>query len=129
MTQSFWQDFKIANTTTQLKQYDFLIIGAGIAGLSTAYWLLREDPKLKIGIVEKFKIGFGASGRNAGFVTCGSTEHFIKLKDQFGLEKAVEIWKFSEDNRKLLMVVYSGRRFGALGLLSKYRTNHAPTEH
>lgn len=102
MTQSFWQDFELKTETTKLKNYDYVIVGGGIAGLSTAYWLQKKDPQLKIGIIEKSKIGFGASGRNAGFVTCGSTEHFIKLKDQFGLEKAVEIWKFSEDNRKLL---------------------------
>lgn len=102
MTQSFWQDFKLNTDTTQLKNYDYVIVGGGIAGLSTAYWLLKKDPNLKIGVIEKNKIGFGASGRNAGFITCGSTEHFIKLKDQFGLDKAVEIWKFSEDNRKLL---------------------------
>lgn len=103
MTQSFWLDFKLNTETTKLQNYDYLIIGGGIAGLSTAYWLLQKDSKLKIGIVEKNKIGFGASGKNAGFVTCGSTEHFIKLKDQFGLAKATEIWKFSEDNRKLLL--------------------------
>lgn len=102
MTQSFWQDFKLNTTTLRLQSYDYVIIGGGIAGLSTAYWLLQKDPKLKIGVIEKNKIGFGASGRNAGFVTCGSIEHFIKLKDQLGLEKAVEIWKFSENNHKLL---------------------------
>lgn len=102
MTQSFWQDFKLNTVTSKLKNYDYIIVGGGIAGLSTAYWLLKKDPNLKIGIIEKTRVGFGASGRNAGFITCGSTEHFIKLKDQFGLDKAVEIWKFSEDNRKLL---------------------------
>jgi hypothetical protein len=84
MTQSFWQDFIFNTQTTQLKNYDYVIVGGGIAGLSTAYWLLQKDPQLKIGIIEKNKIGYGASGKNAGFVTCGSTEHFIKLKDQFG---------------------------------------------
>lgn len=102
MTQSFWQDFKLNTATTKLQNYDYVIIGGGIAGLSTAYWLLQKEPQLKIGIIEKYNIGYGASGRNAGFVTCGSTEHFIKMKDQFGLDKATEIWKFSEDNRKLL---------------------------
>lgn len=102
MTRSFWQDFKLNTSTSKIKNYDYVIVGGGIAGLSTAYWLLQKNPDLKIGIVEKNQIGYGASGRNAGFVTCGSTEHFIKLKDQFGLDKAVEIWKFSEDNRKLL---------------------------
>lgn len=102
MTQSFWQDFQLKTQTSKFDNYDYVIVGGGIAGLSTAYWLLKKDPRLKIGIIEKTRIGYGASGRNAGFVTCGSTEHFIKLKDQFGLDKAVEIWKFSEDNRKLL---------------------------
>lgn len=102
MTRSFWQDFKLNTNTTKLKNYDYVIVGGGIAGLSTAYWLLQKNPDLKISIVEKNQIGYGASGRNAGFITCGSTEHFIKLKDQFGLDKAVEIWKFSETNRKLL---------------------------
>lgn len=102
MTQAYWQDYKLNTQTSKLKNYDYVIIGGGIAGLSTAYWLLQKDPHLKIGIIEKHQIGFGASGRNAGFMTCGSTEHFIKLKDQFGLDKATEIWKFSEDNRKLL---------------------------
>lgn len=102
MTHSYWQDFPIHIKTAQLKNYDVAIIGGGIAGLSVAYWLLQKDPNLKIAVIEKDKIGSGASGRNAGFVTCGSIEHFIKLKDQFGVEKAVEIWKFSETNRELL---------------------------
>lgn len=103
MTSSFWQDFKINIQTSQLDYYDYAIIGGGIAGVSTAYWLFKQDPHLKIAIIEKDSLGCGASGKNAGFVTCGSTEHFIKLKDQFGLEKAVEIWKFSEKNRQLLL--------------------------
>lgn len=102
MTQSYWQNFKLNTQTAQLKHYDFIIVGGGIAGLSTAYWLLQKDKNLKIGIIEKNFIGSGASGKNAGFVTCGSIEHFIKLKDQFGLIKALEIWKFSEMNRQLL---------------------------
>ena len=81
---------------------DFLIIGGGIAGLSSAYWLEKNYPKSKITLVERHKIGSGASGRNAGFVTCGSSEHFAKLVKDFGTEKAVEIWQFSEQNRELL---------------------------
>ncbi len=99
MSISFWLDQAAKNSA---KEYDFVIIGAGIAGLSTAYWLQQKDPNLRIAVLERHRIGFGASGRNAGFVTCGSTEHFIKLNAQFGTEKAVEIWKFSEMNRELL---------------------------
>lgn len=102
MSISYWLD-QATSKTSSAKKYDVIIVGGGIAGLSSAYWLQKKDPQLKIAIIEKHRVGFGASGRNAGFVTCGSTEHFIKLNEQFGLEKAVEIWKFSEDNRKLLL--------------------------
>lgn len=100
MSISYWLD-KSAGSTT--KTYDFVIVGGGIAGLSSAYWLQRSHPQSKIAILEKNRIGFGASGRNAGFVTCGSISHFIKLEKQFGLEKALEIWKFSEKNRDLML--------------------------
>ncbi|HEY1022444.1 MAG TPA: FAD-binding oxidoreductase, partial [Flavisolibacter sp.] len=103
MSISYWLDQATSTATAKTKNYDVVIVGGGIAGLSTAYWLQVENPQLKIAILEKNLIGSGASGRNAGFVTCGSTEHFIKLQEHFGLEKATEIWKFSEDNRKLLL--------------------------
>lgn len=106
MTKSFWQDISISLIPSEIaegKNYDVTIIGAGIAGLSTAYWLEKQNPDLRILIVDKAEIGAGASGRNAGFITCGSAEHFNKLHQQFGLEKACEIWQFSEINRELLM--------------------------
>lgn len=102
MSISYWLD-SATSSSPSAKVYDFVIVGAGIAGLSTAYWLQKENPTARIAIIEKHRLGFGASGRNAGFVTCGSTEHFIKLNEQFGLQKATEIWKFSEDNRQLLL--------------------------
>ena len=103
MSQSYWQEQKIPVPAATNTKYDFIIVGGGIAGLSVAYWLQKENSNFKIAILEKATLGYGASGRNAGFVTCGSTEHFIKLQEQFGLEKAVEIWKFSEINRELLV--------------------------
>ena len=98
MTISYWLD----ESNKQNLNYDVLIVGAGIAGLSTAYWLEKKDPSLRIAVIEKHSLGFGASGRNAGFITCGSAEHFNKLNKQFGFENAIEIWKFSEQNRELL---------------------------
>src|SRR3989344_3294746 len=100
MSISYWLD---QSAKAPKKQYDFVIVGGGIAGLSTAYWLQKENPKAKIALIEKNRIGFGASGRNAGFVTCGSLEHFMKLQTKFRLPKALEIWKFSEENRRLLV--------------------------
>lgn len=99
MSTSFWLD---RSSQTQKKTYDVVIVGAGLTGLSTAYWLQKEDPNLKVAVIEKNRVAFGASGRNAGFVTCGSVEHFNRMISKHGLEQAVEIWKFSETNLKLL---------------------------
>jgi gamma-glutamylputrescine oxidase len=84
------------------KTYDIAVIGGGIAGLSSVYWLAKEDPTLKIALIEKYRIGDGATGRNAGFITCGSVEHFNRLVETHGSEKALEIWRISEDNLQLL---------------------------
>lgn len=47
---------------------DVVIIGAGYTGLWTAYYLKRHAPELSIAIVEAQTAGFGASGRNGGWL-------------------------------------------------------------
>ena len=48
---------------------DVCIVGAGYTGLWTAYYLKRADPGLRIVMLEASFAGFGASGRNGGWVT------------------------------------------------------------
>ena len=48
---------------------DVCIVGAGYTGLWTAYYLKRADPGLRIVVLEATFAGFGASGRNGGWVT------------------------------------------------------------
>jgi len=100
MSISFWLDR--SPSTTDKKTFDAIIVGAGVSGLSTAYWLQKEDPSLKIAIIEKSRLAFGASGRNAGFITCGSVEHFNRMINKHGLEQATEIWRFAQENLRLL---------------------------
>ena len=50
---------------------DVAILGAGYSGLWTAYYLLQQEPSLKIAIVEREIAGFGASGRNGAWCTSG----------------------------------------------------------
>ncbi len=47
---------------------DVAIIGGGYTGLSTAYHLKSAAPGLDVAVLEAETTGFGASGRNAGFV-------------------------------------------------------------
>lgn len=46
---------------------DVAILGAGLTGLWTAYYLHRADPSLRIVVVERDIAGFGASGRNGAW--------------------------------------------------------------
>lgn len=45
------------------------IIGAGYTGLWTAFHLSTADPRLRIAVVEREHVGFGASGRNGGWAS------------------------------------------------------------
>ena len=99
MSVSYWQK----DLSPGHLQADVVIVGAGLSGISNAYWLSKLDPSLKIIVVEQGAVGSGASGRNAGFITCGSTDHFSNMTSSYGEEKATEIWKFTEDNHKLLV--------------------------
>ncbi len=48
---------------------DVAIVGAGFTGLWTAYYLKRAQPDLRIVVLERETAGFGASGRNGGWVS------------------------------------------------------------
>jgi glycine/D-amino acid oxidase-like deaminating enzyme len=50
---------------------DVAIIGAGYTGLWAAYYLKRANPGLDVLVIEKDFAGFGASGRNGGWLTGG----------------------------------------------------------
>ena len=46
---------------------DVVVVGAGLTGLWTAYYLTEADPELRVVVVEREFAGFGASGRNGGW--------------------------------------------------------------
>ncbi len=48
---------------------DVCIVGAGFTGLWTAYYLKRARPSLNVVVLESEFAGFGASGRNGGWLT------------------------------------------------------------
>ncbi len=49
--------------------YDVAIVGGGLTGLWSAYYLHRADPGLRIAVLEQEVAGFGASGRNGGWAS------------------------------------------------------------
>jgi glycine/D-amino acid oxidase-like deaminating enzyme len=61
---------------------DVCIVGAGFTGLWTAYELCRAAPELEIVVLEASYAGFGASGRNGGWVLgelAGSRSRWTRL--------------------------------------------------
>ena len=64
---------------------DVCIIGAGFTGLWTAYYLKKADPSLNIVVLEREFAGFGASGRNGGWLSGGfgwSREKYLKTSSR-----------------------------------------------
>lgn len=53
----------------QSVEADVAIVGAGFTGLWTAYYLKRAQPDLRIVLIEREFAGFGASGRNGGWLS------------------------------------------------------------
>lgn len=48
---------------------DVAIVGGGLTGLWTAWALAQADPSLSIAVYEAMQLGFGASGRNGGWLS------------------------------------------------------------
>lgn len=64
------------------------VIGGGMLGVWTTYWLAKAG--MKPLLLEKTAIGWGASGRNGGFLTGGSAVGYQRQIDLLGAEKARE---------------------------------------
>ena len=65
---------------------DVCIVGGGYTGLWTARELKRRDPSLRIAVVEKTVCGFGASGRNGGWVSALFPVSDEQISRNFGAE-------------------------------------------
>ncbi len=57
-----WRNFELE------KSYDVVIIGAGVHGLATAYYLAANHGISKVAVVDKGYVGGGGSGRNTAIL-------------------------------------------------------------
>ncbi len=72
---SFWYGGRLPDRRRPLpgdRRADVVIAGGGLTGLWTAYYLKRARPELEIVVLEREFAGFGASGRNGGWLS----DHF-----------------------------------------------------
>jgi len=107
---SFWWDNSAPDFAyqSQLPQYvDVAIVGAGFAGISTAYWLLRLAKKkkkaLRILVVDQAPYAaFKSSGRMNGSVYLGSNKSARQMADKLGETTAKKLFQYSADNNMAL---------------------------
>lgn len=70
---------------------DVAIVGAGYTALWTAYYLLKSDPSLRVVLVEKREVGFGASGRNGGWASAIFPISLSRVAEMYSHAAALEL--------------------------------------
>ncbi len=103
---SFWFDTFIdsanqalisRNALTSNIEADVAIIGAGYTGLWSAYYLKLLKPDLNVVVIESQTAGFGASGRNGGWVA-GSISGLDKFVEPLALFDKQRVCSILFDN-------------------------------
>ena len=85
MNFSYWENKELIGDN------DIVIIGSGITGLSTAIHLKRTSPSLKILILERGVLPWGASTKNAGFACFGSLGEVLDDLQNTSLDEIVRL--------------------------------------
>ena len=97
---SYWE------RKTYFENIDFLIIGAGIVGLSAGIELKQKYPKAKVLIVERGFLPSGASTKNAGFACFGSASELLddlsKIDEGKVWETVSKRWNGLQNLRSLI---------------------------
>ncbi|MEZ5791576.1 MAG: FAD-binding oxidoreductase [Nitratireductor sp.] len=74
---------------------DVCVIGGGLAGLTSALELARGGKSVIL--LEAERIGWGASGRNGGFVSASFAESIFAIEDKLGLDHARALYRLSTE--------------------------------
>ncbi|MFT5260019.1 MAG: heterotetrameric sarcosine oxidase beta subunit [Saprospiraceae bacterium] len=116
------------------KQYDVVIVGAGLHGLATAYHLAKDHGVKNIAVVEKGWLGGGNAGRNTTIVR---SNYMMPGNRQF-YEHSLKMWEtMSHDlnynvmfsQRSHISLFHSpGARDGAARRYNTMRVNGTPAE-
>lgn len=91
------------------------VVGGGLLGCWTAYWLARAG--VAVALLERTAIGWGATGRNGGFVVAGAAAGYSAVREQLGREAARDLWRLTEAGQALV-----GRIVAEEGIDCDYRT-------
>ncbi|MCC5922297.1 MAG: FAD-binding oxidoreductase [Crocinitomicaceae bacterium] len=93
---SFWEK------DTYTAEADFLIVGAGLVGYSTALSLRARYPHAKITILERGYLPSGASTKNAGFACFGSPSELLDDLEKMSENEVLSILQKRWDGLQIL---------------------------
>jgi glycine/D-amino acid oxidase-like deaminating enzyme len=85
----YWLDRVAARPRPPLdgdRSADVVVIGAGFTGLWSAIELLEREPGLQVVVCEADTVGYGASGRNGGFLDPSLTNGLLNGRRHFPAE-------------------------------------------
>lgn len=116
--------------------FDFVIIGAGIVGLTVASEIVKRNPKATVAILEKESApGLHASGRNSGVLHCGIYYGSDTLKAKVCAEGARRMVAYAEAegiavNRcgKVIIATAEAQLSTVERLMGNARDNNIPAE-
>ena len=80
---------------------DVAIVGAGIAGVATAFFTLRQTDR-RVLLIERDRVGRGATGHNAGQLTTYFERPLYDIAGEFGADMAIEGQRAFDDAHDLL---------------------------
>jgi gamma-glutamylputrescine oxidase len=107
---SYWQQTAptVPLSTDVPRSVDVAVIGGGLMGTATSYWLAREG--ISVALLEREAIGWGATGRNGGFVVAGPAGGYTDAIARLGHETAYAVMKDTPANQRLVRQVLEEER-------------------
>ncbi len=102
---SYWEK-------TYFTNQDHIIVGGGLSGLFTAYFLRKKYPNDNILILEKSYFSSAASSRNAGFACMGSASELLENLKNENEEKVVALYQDRKKGLELMRELLGDNEIG-----------------
>jgi gamma-glutamylputrescine oxidase len=88
---------------------DIIIVGSGLVGLWSAYYMKKAKPHASILVLERGLIPTGASTRNAGFACVGSPTELLADARKMGEQSMLEIVAMRYEGLQRMKKIFSAK--------------------